>query len=224
MSDIISSVPSGSVPFFFQLYVNKDRSKSEALLRQAEKLGCKAIVLTVDAPVAGKREDDERVKADETTSTPMSEQKAKNDKKGGGLGRLMGAFIDSTLNWSDLKWLKQHAKLPVVIKGIQTAMDAKMAMEAGAEGIVISNHGGRSLDGAPPVILVLLELQKNCPEVFNRMEVYIDGGIRRGTDILKALCLGATAVALGRPFLYAINYGPEGVEHLVNSKCCDGRL
>lgn len=83
---------------------------------------------------------------------------------------------------------------------------------------LFSNHGGRNLDTSPPAILVLLELQRVCPEVFGKMEIYVDGGIRRGTDILKALCLGATAVSIGRSFLYALNYGQEGVEHLIDGK------
>ena len=81
-----------------------------------------------------------------------------------------------------------------------------------------SNHGGRNLDTAPPAILILLDLHRNAPHVFDDLEVYVDGGIRRGTDILKAICLGATAVSLGRPFLYSLNYGPEGVEYLIDSK------
>ncbi len=91
-------------------------------------------------------------------------------------------------------------------------------MHMGCQGIVVSNHGGRALDGAPAAILVLLELQKECPEVFDHMEVFIDGGIRRGSDILKAMCLGASGVGLGRPFLYALNYGKPGVVHLINRK------
>jgi L-lactate dehydrogenase (cytochrome) len=91
-------------------------------------------------------------------------------------------------------------------------------MEMGVDGIVLSNHGGRNLDTAPATIMVLLELRKNCPEVFDKMEVYIDGGITRGTDIFKALCLGAKAVGLGRGFLYALNYGVEGVQKFVDSK------
>ncbi|KAL8951600.1 MAG: hypothetical protein Q9183_007446 [Haloplaca sp. 2 TL-2023] len=96
------------------------------------------------------------------------------------------------------------------------AQDAKRAAKEGVDGLVLSNHGGRNLDTAPPAILVLLDLHKNCPEVFEKMEIYVDGGIRRGTDILKAICLGATAVGIGRPALYALNYGQEGVEHLVD--------
>lgn len=208
----------GELPIFFQLYVDKQREKSEKLLRHVEGLGVKAIFVTVDAPVPGKREADERVTADESIVTPMSGTKAKNDAKGGALGRIMGSFIDASLSWDDIPWLRRNTGLPIVLKGVQTAMDAKKAMEFGIEGIVLSNHGGRSLDTAPPPILVLLELQKCCPEVFDRMEVYLDGGITRGTDIFKALCLGATSVGIGRGFLYALNYGQEGVEKFVESK------
>lgn len=211
----------GELPIFFQLYVDKQRDKSEKLLRHVEDLGVKAIFVTVDAPVPGKREADERVKADESLSTPMSGAKAKNDAKGGALGRIMGSYIDASLSWDDLPWLRQHASLPIVLKGVQTAMDAKRAMENGIEGIVLSNHGGRSLDTAPPPILLLLELQKCCPEVFDKMEVYVDGGVMRGTDIFKALCLGAKSVGIGRGFLFALNYGQEGVEKYVESKIFD---
>ena len=82
----------------------------------------------------------------------------------------------------------------------------------------ISNHGGRNLDTSPPTLLILLELQRHSPEIFEALEVYVDGGIRRGTDVLKALCLGAAAVSIGRPFLYALKYGEQGVEHLINSE------
>ncbi|KAJ8127809.1 hypothetical protein O1611_g5827 [Lasiodiplodia mahajangana] len=206
-----------NVPVFFQLYVDKDRRKSENLLRLVRERGVKAIFLTIDAPVIGKREADERLKADETMKLPMSGMKAKNDTKGGSLGRIMGQFIDASLTWDDIAWLRKAAPgLPIVLKGIQTAMDAVKALEAGVEAIYITNHGGRSLDTAPATILVLLELQKCCPRIFDKMEVYIDGGITRGTDIFKALCLGARAVGIGRGFLFALNYGKEGIEHFVN--------
>lgn len=208
----------GELPIFFQLYVDKQREKSEKLLRDVEKLGVKAIFVTVDAPVPGKREADERVKADESVSTPMSGVSARNDAKGGALGRIMGSFIDSSLSWSDLPWLRKSTSLPIVLKGVQTWMDVKRAADAGIEGVVLSNHGGRSLDTAPPPILLLLELQKNCPEVFDKLEVFVDGGVMRGTDIFKAMCLGAKSVGIGRGFLYALNYGSEGVEKFVDSK------
>ncbi|KAI1214589.1 FMN-dependent dehydrogenase-domain-containing protein [Annulohypoxylon truncatum] len=209
----------GVVPVFFQLYVDKNRSKSEALLKMVRERGVKAIFLTIDAPVIGKREADERVKSDESIRAPMSGAQAKNDKKGGALGRLMGNYIDASLTWDDVAWLRKHAPgLPIVLKGIQTSMDAVKAMEVGVEAIYITNHGGRSLDTVPATILVLLELQKCCPQVFERMEVFIDGGITRGTDIFKALCLGAKAVGIGRGFLYSLNYGKEGIEHFVDSE------
>ncbi len=175
-----------------------------------------AIFVTVDAPVAGKREADERVRADETLSTPMSGSKASNDKRGGGLGRIMGSYIDASLSWDDLAWLRRHWGGPIVLKGVQGAADAQRAMHEGLQGVMLSNHGGRSLDTSPPAILILLELQRCCPEVFELMEVYVDGGVRRGTDVLKALCLGATAVGIGRSFLYALNYGQDGVEHAID--------
>ncbi|CRK38513.1 hypothetical protein BN1708_016638, partial [Verticillium longisporum] len=95
-------------------------------------------------------------------------------------------------------------------------MDAVRAAEHGVEAIIVSNHGGRSLDTSPATILVLLELQKNCPDVFDKMEVYVDGGVTRGTDIFKALCLGARAVGVGRGLLYALNYGTQGVERYID--------
>ncbi|KAI1436011.1 mitochondrial cytochrome-like protein b2 [Xylaria sp. CBS 124048] len=206
-----------NVPIFFQLYVDKQREKSEKLLALAAERGVKAVFLTIDAPVIGKREADERLRADEDFKLPMSGMKAKNDSKGGSLGRLMGSYIDASVTWDDLAWLRKTVPgLPIVLKGIQTAMDAVKAMEHGVEAIYLTNHGGRSLDTAPATILVLLELQKCCPQIFDKMEVYIDGGITRGTDIFKALCLGAKAVGIGRGFLFALNYGEEGIERFVN--------
>lgn len=174
-------------------------------------------MITVDSAVPGKREADERLKADEGMVAPNSGGKARNDSKGGGLGRVMGAYLDPGLCWEDLSWIRSIVgpDMPLVLKGIMSAADAKMAVEAGMQGIVVSNHGGRNLDTAPASVLVLLELQRNAPEVFDKLEVFVDGGIRRGTDILKCLALGATAVGLGRQFLYSLNYGEEGVRHLV---------
>ena len=131
--------------FFLQLYVNADREKTTQLLHKARQLGVKAIFVTVDAHVPGKREADERIAA-ENVSSPISGAAASNDKKGGGMGRLMGQYIDSTLNWDDVAWIKETSQLPVVMKGIQSAADAQKALEVGAQGIMLSNHGGRSLD------------------------------------------------------------------------------
>lgn len=177
-------------------------------------MGVKAVVVTVDAPVPGKREADERIAA-ENVSAAISGAVAHNDKKGGGLGRVMGKYIDSTLSWDDLPWLRRVSDVPIVLKGIQTAADARKAAEHGVEGILLSNHGGRSLDTVQPAMLTLLELHKSCPEVFEQLEVYVDGGFTRGTDTLKAIALGATAVGIGRPWLYALSYGQEGVSSLI---------
>lgn len=175
--------------------------------------------MTVDAAGRGKRESDERLKVDEVVINPVTGQRAENDKKGGGLTRTMGSYIDQSLSWDDIKWIRSLTDLPLVLKGITNAEDAKLAMEHKVDGILLSNHGGRNLDFSPPSILILLEMHKQCPKIFDRMEVYVDGGIRRGGDMLKALCLGAKAVGIGRTFLYALNYGTEGAEHLVESKC-----
>ncbi|KFY28208.1 hypothetical protein V493_03055 [Pseudogymnoascus sp. VKM F-4281 (FW-2241)] len=212
---VLDTPPPVPMTFFFQLYVDKSREKSETLLRTAEKLGAKAVFVTVDGPVQGKREADERVKADTELVSPMSGTRAKNDEKGNSVSRSMGSYIDPTLSWKDVAWLRKSTKLPIILKGIMTAQDAVLAMQHGIDGIVLSNHGGRNLDTSPPPMLVLLEIQKNSPEVFDKVEVFVDGGIKRGTDIFKALCLGAKAVGIGRGFLWALNYGEEGVEKFI---------
>ncbi|KAI6915270.1 hypothetical protein D0869_02751 [Hortaea werneckii] len=217
IGEIIPSVPKEkNHPFFFQLYVNKDRDQSTKLLQHVRSLGVDSVFVTIDGPVQGKREADERVKADESLSTPMSGQKAKNDRRGGGIGRIMGNYIDPNFTWADFAWLREHWKGKIVVKGVQCWQDAKKCADLGMDGVLLSNHGGRNLDSSPPVIMTLLECQMNCPEIFGQLEVLIDGGIRRGADVLKCLCLGATAVGFGRPFLYALNYGEEGVQHFID--------
>ncbi|KAF2732664.1 cytochrome b2 [Polyplosphaeria fusca] len=202
-----------SQSFFLQLYVNSDRAKTAELLKKAAALGIKGVFVTVDAPVPGKREADERIAA-EAVASAISGAVASNDKKGGGMGRLMAQYVDKSLVWEDIRWIREVSGLPVVLKGVQSAADAMMAVRYDAAGVMLSNHGGRSLDGAQPSILVLLELHRICPDIFDKLEIYIDGGFERGSDILKAIALGATAVGVGRPYLYALTYGEEGVEHL----------
>ncbi len=176
--------------FFFQLYVDKDRKKSEVLLKKVEKLGAKAIMVTVDAATPGKRELDEKVRSEEAVAAPMSGESYKPDTKGGGIARTMGGFIDSALCWKDIEWLRQHTSLPLVLKGVMTWQDCVLAAEYGVEGVVLSNHGGRNIDTSPPSLLVLLELQRNAPWVFGKLEVIVDGGIKRGTDIFKVSTWG----------------------------------
>ncbi|KAI8205233.1 hypothetical protein K4K52_004392 [Colletotrichum sp. SAR 10_76] len=213
LEDIVREAP--DYPFLFQLYLNKQRDKSREAIAKAESLGIKAVFVTVDAAGRGKRESDERLKVDEAVVNPVTGESAKQDKMGAGLTRLMGRYIDQGMTWKDLAWIRSVTSLPIILKGIGSAEDAKLAMKHNVDGILLSNHGGRNLDFSPPSILLLLEMHKNCPEIFERMEVYVDGGFRRGGDILKALCLGAKAVGIGRSFLYALHYGSEGVEHLV---------
>lgn len=142
-------------PFFFQLYVNSERHKTTEILRKARSLGIKAIFVTVDAPVPGKREADERLATESAVQSAVSGATSSNDKKGAGLGRLMAQYIDKSLTWSDLAWIREESGLPIVLKGVQSVEDAKLAVEYGVDGILLSNHGGRSLD-----TYVLLPIRK----------------------------------------------------------------
>ncbi|KAJ3533601.1 hypothetical protein NM208_g7911 [Fusarium decemcellulare] len=213
LPNIIGAAPSGH-PFFLQLYVNSNRPKTVELLRRARSLGIKAIFVTVDAPVPGKREADERIPQSVVVKSEMSGSESSKDHKGSGLGRLMGQYIDKSLAWEDLEWIREASSVPIVLKGVQTAEDVRLAVEHGVDGVMLSNHGGRSLDGAQASILILLEVRNRFPEAFQHLEIFIDGGFERGSDILKAIALGATAVGIARPFLYSLVYGQKGVEHL----------
>lgn len=233
-TDIVDQPGVSDHPFIFQLYVDKRKEKTNTLLAQVKShKNIKAIMVTVDAAAAGKREADERVKADESIENPMQKNKPKNDKKGGGYGRLMGGFIDPDLNWDYISWLRRETgvDVPFLTKGVMSADDVKMALDAGLDGCVLSNHGGRNLDTSPPAILVLLEVHARFPEIIRdhhpnspsvkagltkQFSIMVDGGIRRGTDILKCVCLGAVGVGVGRPVLYATGYGQEGIEHLID--------
>ncbi|KAK1633319.1 cytochrome b2 [Colletotrichum phormii] len=213
LKSIVSAAPP-TQPLFFQLYINSERHKTIEILRSARAIGIEAIFVTVDAPVPGKREADERAAQAGTIQAAISGAESSKDKKGSGLGRLMAQYIDKSITWEDLTWIREASGVPIVLKGVQTADDVRLAVEYGVEAVFLSNHGGRSLDGSQPSILVLLELQEQCPEIFEKLEVYIDGGFERGSDILKAIALGAKAVGVGRPFLYSLVYGKDGVEHL----------
>ncbi|KAH6894571.1 FMN-dependent dehydrogenase [Thelonectria olida] len=210
---IIGAAPP-NYPFFLQLYVNSNRPKTVELLRKARSLGIKAIFVTVDAAVPGKREADERIPQATAVRSEVSGGTSTKDAKGNGLGRLMGQYIDKALEWNDLEWIRAESSVPIVLKGVQTVEDVRLAVEYGVDGVVLSNHGGRSLDGSPASMLILLEVRKQFPSAFEHLQVFIDGGFERGSDILKAIALGATAVGIARPFLYSLVYGQEGVKHL----------
>jgi (S)-2-hydroxy-acid oxidase len=194
---------------WFQLYVQTDRKLAERLVHRAVDAGYAAIVLTVDLPRPGHRERELRF--------PLTDEGPFGNVDRGQVGDAYMDFItgtvDASLAWSDLEWLRSLSPLPLVIKGILTAEDARLAVDAGAAGIVVSNHGGRQLDRAPATIDAL---EAVVAAVDGRAEVYLDGGIRRGTDVVTALALGAQAVFLGRPFLYALAAGGEaGVRRAV---------
>jgi L-lactate dehydrogenase (cytochrome) len=132
------------------------------------------------------------------------------------------------MSWDDIAFVKKHAPgLPVVIKGVGAWEDVVLAYKYGADAVVLSNHGGRQLDFAQPPMKVLYEVNKNAPQVLHRknFNIFLDGGVRHGTDVLKALCLGATAVGLGRPFIYAATgWGSDGVEKAVERESCPGQV
>jgi L-lactate dehydrogenase (cytochrome) len=208
--------------FGFQLYIQKDVSKSEAMLARIRKLPqVKFICLTLDQPVAGKREHDERHTILEARRRPRRQSTADDSiSSAGGLGKTLFAGLALDLTWSKtLSWLRKHSgNLPIILKGIQTHEDAYIASTFAPEvrGIILSNHGGRALDTAPPAIHTLLEIHKYCPEILRKIEIWVDGGIRRGTDVVKALCLGAKAVGVGRAALWALGAGgTDGVEKML---------
>ena len=134
-------------PFFFQLYINSERQKTTEILKNARELGIKACFVTVDAPVPGKREADEKAAHATAVRSAISGGESSKDKKGSGLGRLMAQYIDKSITWEDLAWIREASGVPIVLKGVQTAEDAKTAVEYGVDAILLSNHGGRSLDG-----------------------------------------------------------------------------
>ncbi|KAJ6501902.1 FMN-dependent dehydrogenase-domain-containing protein [Mycena sanguinolenta] len=222
-AEIIHAVPS-SQPLFFQLYKFRDDAAAEKRVREAEQLGYKAIFLTVDTLVLGNREKDRRsrwVTEDLERGYPEvyvegAEEAALPAFAASGAG-MMAALADLDMSWErTIPWLRSITKLPLVIKGIQCVEDAVLAANAGVDGILLSNHGGRQLEYSLPPIEVLYRLRKQRPDIFDKLEVYVEGGVQRGTDVLKALCLGATAVGLGRPFLYAQSaYGEAGVVKIV---------
>ena len=205
----VAQVASG--PLWFQLYFFRDRKLTEILVRRAQQAGYNALVLTVDnvgaqpsvhrygdMPEAGRTYNN--FVGIELPDLPVS-------------GNFNESF-DPGLNWSHLEWLRSLTTMPIVIKGIQTAEDARLCTEYGVEGLIVSNHGGRYLEGALGTIDMLPEI---VAAVGDKMEVFIDGGIRRGTDALKCLALGAKAVLIGRPIFWGLSVnGEAGLSHVLD--------
>ncbi|KAK8169678.1 FMN-dependent dehydrogenase-domain-containing protein [Phyllosticta citrichinensis] len=211
--EIVDAAGEGQVQWL-QLYVNKDRKITKRIVEHAEKRGCKGLFITVDAPQLGRREKDMRSKFDDVGSNVQSST-GDNVDRSQGAARAISSFIDPSLSWKDIAWFKSITSMPIILKGVQCVEDVLKAVEHGVQGVVLSNHGGRQLDFARSGVEVLAEVMPVLRERGwdKRIEVYIDGGIRRATDIIKALCLGAKGVGIGRPFLYAMSaYGLAGVD------------
>jgi L-lactate dehydrogenase (cytochrome) len=197
--------------------VNKDRELTKTVVQKAENLGFKALFITVDAPQLGRRERDMRNKA-KMSANVQTKQKEKIPTSQG-TTRAISSFIDPSLAWKDMPWFKSITKMPIILKGIQTGEDAIRAYETGMDGCVVSNHGGRQLDYTRSGIEMLVEIMDALNSIgadLDKFTVLVDGGFRRGSDLFKALALGAKAVGLGRPTLVGMAaYGEEGVEKVV---------
>ncbi|ODQ79316.1 hypothetical protein BABINDRAFT_161727 [Babjeviella inositovora NRRL Y-12698] len=219
--DEIVDAADGTQTQWFQLYVNADRAVCRKLVEHAEARGVRGLFITVDAPQLGRREKDMRSKHfEETTDVQQEEEEEEKIDRLQGAARAISSFIDTSLSWKDVAWFRSITKMPILLKGVQSVDDALLAAEHGCDGIVLSNHGGRQLEFAPSAIEILTEVMPALRARgvdTNKFQVYVDGGVRRGSDIIKAICLGAKGVGLGRLFLYAMStYGEQGVRKAIN--------
>jgi 4-hydroxymandelate oxidase len=214
-------------PLWLQLYVFRDRELSADLVRRGREAGCRALCLTVSVPVQGNRERD----ADNRFCLPDGLEMANfcghvqarmpEPTGSSSLAHFIEEQFDPSLTWDSVGWLLETAGVPVVLKGILSREDARLAVEHGAAAVVVSNHGGRQLDGSWPTVRALREVVEG---VDGRIPVLVDGGIRRGADVLRAVALGATAVLIGRPYLWGLAVaGQLGVERVVESLVADLR-
>ena len=209
-ADVAREAPGG--PRWFQLYWSKDRGFTKELLDEVADSGYSAVILTVDLPRAGRRERDLRTAWEIPADLPLPCISTTFDRPVDP-GTGLGAVTDRALTWRDLDWLHTASALPLVVKGVLTREDAELACEHGARAVIVSNHGGRQLDGVPAALDALPEVVE---AVAGRAEVLVDGGVRRGGDVLKALALGARATLAGRALLYGLAArGEEGVRHVL---------
>lgn len=201
---------SSKISPWFQLYVYKNREITKNLIGLAENEGYKALVLTIDVPVYGRRERERRTQFNLPKDiSPINLIQAGLNSPNSSIlnySSYLSSQLDPSISWKDINWLKSITKLPIILKGIMSSEDALLATEHGVAGIVVSNHGGRQLDTAPSTIQVLKDIVET---VQNKIDIILDGGIQRGTDILKALAFGAKAVLVGRPILWGLAVGQE---------------
>lgn len=210
MEDVAAAAP--GAPRWFQLYVYQDREVTRMLVQRATAAGYSGICLTVDVPFIGHRERDIRnnyvFPFPLANFTGMSLEKLPTGviEDTSNLGKYISSKWDPSLRWKDVDWLASISSLPVILKGILVSEDARLAVEHGAAAVVVSNHGGRQLDTVASGVAALPEVVE---EIAGRIEVLVDGGVRRGTDVLKALAMGARAVLIGRPYMYGLALGGE---------------
>ncbi len=215
LADVAAQAPG---PLWLQLYVEQDHALTKEVLARAAEHGYRAILLTVDLPVAGRRERELR-----HGDLPLPAHVRLADHRGGERADDVKAVAgwDAALTWEDLGWIREAAGLPIIIKGVLCAEDAAAALEAGADGVVVSNHGGRQIDGCLPTAVALQEV---AAEVGGRAAVLVDGGIRDGADVLRALALGADAVLIGRPYAWGLAaQGETGVRAVLDAFADDLR-
>lgn len=216
MEDVRKAAPHAVL--WYQLYVFQDRELTRRLVKRAEQAGYSALVLTVDAPVFGRRVSDVRKRFSLPSHLKLAnfdgkELSSLSSASGSGLEAYANSLFDQSLTWADVQWLKNLTFLPIILKGILTAEDAVLAVRNGIPAIIVSNHGGRQLDGVASTIEVLPKIMR---AVYGRIEVYLDGGVRQGTDVVKALALGAKMVFVGRPALWGLAFkGQQGVEKML---------
>jgi isopentenyl diphosphate isomerase/L-lactate dehydrogenase-like FMN-dependent dehydrogenase len=196
-AEMATAVPDGRR--WLQLYWSRDRDFTRAFVEAAEEAGFEAIMLTVDLPAAGRRERDVRAAFEIPPDLPLPNLPLHLGS--GDFHATLGQVVDPTITWRDLEWLRSVSSLPLLVKGILTAEDARLACEHGVDGVVVSNHGGRQLDGVPASVDALPEVAE---AVSGRCLVLVDGGFRRGTDVVTALALGARAVLVGRPLVWGL--------------------
>jgi 4-hydroxymandelate oxidase len=201
-------------PLWFQLYCVRDRGFTKNLVQRAENAGCRALFITVDTPVTGNRHRETRA----GFALPPGIDRANYRDLGGTAAttshrpserEIYSVVLDPTLTWKEIEWIRSFARVPVVIKGVLSPLDAARALSTGVDAIAVSNHGARNLDTVPATIEALPRI---ADAVKGALPLFVDGGVRRGTDVLKALALGASAVLVGRPYLYGLAaQGADGV-------------